>query len=83
MNATVSVRELNSNISKALSRVEAGETIDITRNGRIIAELRPKRPVRDERYWKAREELVASLRKGYPVNAGRLTYEDRTEDAEL
>lgn len=79
MNASLSVRELNNNISKALSRVEAGEVLDITRNGQVVAELRAKRPVRDEVYWKAREETVAALQKGFPLGAGRPSYEDRTQ----
>ena len=39
----MSIREFNANVSKAFARVEAGETIDITRNGEIIAEVAPKR----------------------------------------
>lgn len=79
----VSVRDLNSNISKALARVEAGEVLDITRNGKVIAELRPKRPPKDAEWWKAYRESVDVLKKGFPVNAGRITEEDKYGDAEL
>ena len=80
---SLSVRELNSNISKALARVEAGETLDITRNGKVIAELRPKRPVRDAKWWKAARESDEFLRKGLPLGIGRITEEDKYGDAEL
>lgn len=79
----LSIRELNSNISKALARVEAGETLDITRNGKVIAEIRPKRPVRDAAWWKNYHEMVAAMEKGIPGNIGTITEEDKYGDAEL
>ena len=79
----LSVREFNSNISKALSRVEAGETLDITRNGKVIAEIRPKRPDRDAKWWKAYRESIAFLEKGLPLNVGEITAEDKYGDADL
>ena len=80
---SLSVRELNSNISKALARVEAGETLDITRNGKVIAELRPKRPVRDAAFWQAYRESVELLTKGIPGKIGKITEEDKYGDADL
>ena len=79
----LSVRDLNANISRALARVEAGEVLDISRNGKVIAELRPKRPVRDDAWQKAYEESVALLRKGLPIGAGKITQEDKYGDADL
>ncbi|HYN46063.1 MAG TPA: hypothetical protein VES64_05180 [Allosphingosinicella sp.] len=79
----LSVRELNANISKALARVEAGEVLDISRNGKVIAELRPKRPVRDSAWQKAHDESIAFLRKGLPLNVGKITEEDKYGDAPL
>ncbi len=79
----LSIRELNSNISKALSRVEAGETLDITRNGKIIAELRQKRPVKDAEWWAAYRESVDVLTKGFPVNVGTIDEDDKYGDAPL
>jgi antitoxin (DNA-binding transcriptional repressor) of toxin-antitoxin stability system len=66
--AVLSVRELNGNISKALARVEAGETLDITRNGKVIAELRPKQGTRqDDPAWRAQfEATMAELDAGVP-----------------
>jgi antitoxin (DNA-binding transcriptional repressor) of toxin-antitoxin stability system len=79
----LSVRDLNSNISKVLARVEAGETLDITRNGKVIAELRPKRIVRDADWWKAYEESVQLMTKGLTINAGTITEDDKYGDADL
>jgi len=79
----LSIRELNKNISRALARVEAGEILEISRNGRVIAELRPRRPVRDDAWWKAYEESVAFLKKGLPLGIGKITEEDKYGDAAL
>ena len=79
----LSVRELNSNISRALARVEAGETLDILRNGKVIAELRPKPPVRNAEWRKAYKESVEILRKGFSGKIGKITEEDKYGDANL
>ena len=43
----VSVRDLRNEGGRVLDRVERGETVTITRNGRPVAELRPlPRPAR-------------------------------------
>ncbi len=78
----LSIREFNANISKVLARVEAGETLDITRNGKVIAELRPKRE-RDAAWWKAYDESVALMKKGIPLGIGKVTQEDKYGDADL
>ncbi len=79
----LSIRELNSNISKALARVEAGEVLDIMRNGKVIAEIRPKRPTRDAKWRKAYEESVELLTRGLPGKIDRITEEDKYGDADL
>lgn len=81
--AALSIRELNSNISKALARVEAGETIDILRNGKVIAELRPKDRRSNEAWRKAYKESVELLRKGIPAKVGKITEEDKYGDAKI
>jgi prevent-host-death family protein len=83
--AALSIRELNANISKVIERVEAGEVVNVSRNGRVVAEIRPKivRPVRDERYWKARKEMERLLNEGLPLDIGKATLEDRYGDADL
>lgn len=79
----LSVRELNNNISKALARVEAGETLDILRNGKVIAEIRPKRAIRNAKWRKAYLESAALLTKGLPIGAGAINEEDKYGDADL
>ncbi len=79
----LSVRELNSNISRALARVERGETIDITRNGKVVAELRPKRTIRDAKWRKAYLESARVLRKGFPIAAGVISEDDKYGDSKL
>ena len=79
----ISVRELNANISKVLARVEAGEMLDITRNSKVIAELRPKGRVRDAAWWKAYDEGVALLRKKRPGKIGIISQDDKYGDADL
>jgi antitoxin (DNA-binding transcriptional repressor) of toxin-antitoxin stability system len=79
----LSVRELNANISKALARVEAGEVLDISRNGKVIAELRPKRLVRDAAWWKAFDEMAEAMKRGLPMKIEEITEEDKYGDAQL
>ncbi len=83
--AALSIRELNANISKVIERVESGEVVEVSRNGRVVAEIRPKivRPVRDARYWKAREDMERLLLEGLPLNIGKASIEDRYGDADL
>lgn len=77
--ATLSVRELNSNISKALARVEAGETLEITRNGKVVAELRAKKVDRKaDPVWRASfDALMVDVEKGVPFGR-RFDHDERT-----
>lgn len=59
--ATVPSRELRNDTAGVLRRVEAGEHVTVTVNGRPVAELVPVRRAR--RSWIRREELVARLRR--------------------
>lgn len=76
----MSIRELNANMSKAVARAEAGETIDITRNGKVVAELRAKKLNRmdDPALRAARDALLKHLETGMPGLQGPASYEDRT-----
>lgn len=78
----MSVRELNANISKALALVEAGGTLDITRNGKVIAEIRPKPLVRDEAWWRLHDESTAFLDRGLALGIGKVTGHDKYGDAD-
>jgi len=75
----MSIREFNSNVSKAIARVEAGETLEITRNGKVIAELAPKRRKRmEDPEWRANfDTLMNLLDEGMPLG-GAATYDERT-----
>lgn len=77
----MSIREFNANTSKAVARAEAGETIEITRNGKVVAQLCPKRKSRmdDPEFRAAREKLLKHLGTGIPGLHGPATYEERTE----
>lgn len=76
----MSIREFNANISAAFAKVEAGEVIEITRNGKVIAEIRPKRQNRldDPEFREKWERFSAGLEEGVPGLTGPATYEERT-----
>ena len=76
-----SIREFNANTSAAFAKVEAGESFDITKSGKVIPEIRPKRANRmdDPDYREKWERMMAMMRKGIPGLKGALSYEDRTE----
>lgn len=76
----MSIREFNKNSSAAFAKVQAGETLDITKNGEVIAEIRPKRKNRmdDPEFRAKREKLLASL-KDKPLGlSGPASYDERT-----
>ena len=76
----MSIREFNANVSKALARAEAGEVIEITRNGKPVAELRPKRKNRvgDPEFEAARARILKRMEEGISGLTGPATYEERT-----
>jgi antitoxin (DNA-binding transcriptional repressor) of toxin-antitoxin stability system len=76
----MSIRELNANASKAVALAEAGEVIEITRNGKAVAELRarPKNRMDDPEFRKKWEAMMATMRAGIPGLTGPFTYEERT-----
>lgn len=76
----MSIREFNANISKVLSKVEAGEIIKLTRNGKVIASLVPERVNRmdDPEYRAKYEKMIALMHEGIPGLTGPATYEERT-----
>lgn len=76
----MSIREFNANTSAAFAKVEAGETIEVTKNGKVIAEIRPKRKSRldDPAIRAASEKLLANLRERPLGLSGPATYDERT-----
>jgi antitoxin (DNA-binding transcriptional repressor) of toxin-antitoxin stability system len=79
----MSIREFNANVSAAIARVEAGEIIEITKNNRTVAELRPKRGPHDPEWVRASEEMMAIMRRGIDLGGQKFTEEDKYGDAEL
>jgi antitoxin (DNA-binding transcriptional repressor) of toxin-antitoxin stability system len=76
----MSIREFNKNVSAALTKVEAGETIKITRRGKVIAKVvaEHENPMDDPEYRAKHAEMMALLRKGLPGLKGPASYEERT-----
>ncbi len=76
----MSIREFNKNSSAAFAKVQAGETLDITKNGKVIAEIRPKRKNRmeDPEYREKYEKMLSMMREGIPGLKSPFTYEERT-----
>lgn len=81
----ITAREFHLNKSKVLSRVEAGETIEVTKHGRPVARISPfdeslgiKRPERGTPEWQAAyDRMVEGMKRGFPLGARRVTYEDK------
>jgi prevent-host-death family protein len=84
---TVSIRDANQQFSRLIKEVEAGETVVITRQGKPVAELAPRKVSRfDDPEFRARfEQLRRRLREwprdGYRL--GTITEDDKYGDAEL
>jgi antitoxin (DNA-binding transcriptional repressor) of toxin-antitoxin stability system len=76
----MSIREFNANTSAAFAKVEAGESFDITKNGKVIAEIRPKRANKmdDPDYREKWERMMDGMREGIPGLKGPFTYDERT-----
>jgi prevent-host-death family protein len=56
--AEIASRELRNDTRRVLARVEAGEAVTITVNGRAVGILQP---VRERRRWIARDQFVGRL----------------------
>lgn len=78
--SVMSIREFNANISKAISKVESGEVIKLTRNGKVIASVVPERVnhMDDPEYRAKHTKMMALLREGLPGLKGPASYEERT-----
>jgi prevent-host-death family protein len=74
----MSIRELNANVSRALSQAEAGEDIVLTRNGKPVLRLtREGVPDVEDRRKAAVAKLFALMERGIDFG-GPATYEERT-----
>ncbi len=81
----ITIGEFSSDAARAVARVEAGETLQITRDGRPVAVLRPPlvAPIRDAQWHQARAELDSLMAKGFGPSTGKVTYDDKYGDAPL
>jgi len=84
---TMTVRDANQNFSKMLAEVEKGETVLITKNGKTVAELRPRSDdPRDDPEWRAAYERMVALMRATPATGyrvGKITEDDKYGDAPL
>jgi prevent-host-death family protein len=64
----IGIRELRQNASRYLEQVEAGESLDVTRNGKVIARLVPVERTDDDPL----AELLATGALRLPDEAGDL-----------
>ena len=81
----MTARDANQNFSKILREAEQGETVLITKNGKTVAELRPRAhdPYDDVR-WRAAFERMMALMRATPVTGyrvGTITEDDKYGDA--
>jgi antitoxin (DNA-binding transcriptional repressor) of toxin-antitoxin stability system len=76
----MTMRQFNANISAAFAKVEAGETIEVTRNGKVIARITGSddNALNDPAYRMAHAEMMALFRGGMPYLGGAASYEERT-----
>lgn len=82
---TVAARDANQSFSKLLAEAEQGETILITKNGKTVAELRPRADdPRDDPEWRAAFERMVALMEATPetgYRVGKITEDDKYGDA--
>jgi antitoxin (DNA-binding transcriptional repressor) of toxin-antitoxin stability system len=79
----MSIREFNANVSKAISRVQAGETIEISKGGEIVAEVRPRPKLVGEARKAALAKLDELLSRKFGPYTGPITQEDKYGDDPL
>ena len=81
---TVSVHDFRTGASTILDRVQSGETIEVSRDGQVVAEIRPKTAILTGEPRKAAiAKLNELLDNKFGVYAGSITYEDKYGDADL
>jgi len=82
---TMTARDANQNFSKILKEAEQGETVLITKNGRTVAELRPRvHDPRDDPEWRAAHAAMVALMATTPATGyrvGKITADDKYGDA--
>ena len=83
----IGVRELRQNASKYLAKVKAGETVEVTERGQLVALLVPPAPgvtareqlIADGRLIPASGPLALPRRASVPTDSGEVLQELREE----
>jgi prevent-host-death family protein len=82
---SMTARDANQNFSKILAEVEKGETVLITKNGKTVAELRPRPDnPRDDPEWRTAYDRMVELMQAWPdrgYQVGKITEDDKYGDA--
>lgn len=85
--STVNARTANQTFSRLLADVERGETVIITKNGRVVAELRPRsEDRRRDPAWAAAFDAMRATLLEWPKHStyiGRLCEDDKYGDSVL
>lgn len=68
---SVGVYEAKSHFSELLARVQAGETIEITRHGKAVAELQPVADAKGRTLADLRNDFEA-IRRGKHITVGEI-----------
>ena len=79
MERAVSASEANRNFSELLRQVEHGESVAVTRHGRVVARLVPSTAGEDverQRRAEAMRALLGQLTKQPALNLGKITRDD-------
>ncbi len=76
----MSIREFNANASAVIAKAQGGEFTQLTKHGKIVAEIGPPRTNRldDPKIRAAWEQLREGFKTGIPGLTGPATYEERT-----
>lgn len=81
----LSARAASQNFSNVLAKVERGETVLITKNGKTVAELRPGTDdPRDDPEWRVAFDHMVKLMRAWPnrgLRVGKITEVDKYGDA--
>ncbi len=74
----VSLREANQNFSSCIAEVEAGERLVLLRRGQPVAEIIPykEKGKLDPEREATRARMLASMRKGIPMDGKPLTRDE-------
>jgi prevent-host-death family protein len=77
--ADVSIADAKAHLSELVDRAEAGETVRITRRGKLVAQLGPAKPKKKRIDVEALRKFTESM-PWQPVSAGEFIRKMRDED---